>query len=324
MAKLQRWRQRGRAGEGDSPVEAEESDGAGTDPGEGEGTPDDHEAGQEPEADGPEARDDAEDFGPEPGELEPEEFEPEIPASRYRDDARGALRDWPPLVLVQACHPKQAIATAIGVFLVAILAGREAREAGVILMTVLVGQGIVGLHNDLVDRRRDAAHETPAKPIADGRLSTVNAWTALILLALLLLPLAITTGITAGLIYLAAVAVGMLGNVLFRTTPLSVWSWAVSFGMLPAYITYGGWGGQAIGTPPETAMTILFALFGVGIHFLRSVWGLVPDHEDGWTYLPLKLGLKLGATRLLVLSTLYLAVVLVAIAITAGQVGISR
>ena len=50
---------------------------------------------------------------------------------------------------------------------------------------------------------------------------------------------------------------------------------------------------------------------------MRAVWGLVADHEDGWTYLPLKLGLKLGATRLLALSTLYT----VGIAVALGVVG---
>lgn len=264
--------------------------------------------------------------GASPDEVEATEQHP----TRGHDPSTGedgpgfSLRDWQPTLLFQAAHPKQAVLTALGVFAIAIIAGRPARESGVILLTVLVGNVILGWHNDLVDRRRDHAHGTPGKPIADGRLSTTDTWFALILAALLLLPLAITTGITAGMIYLTSVAIGMLGNVLYRTTPLSWWSWAISYGMLPAYITYGGWGGQATGSPPETSMTILFALFGVGVHFLRSIWGLVADHQDGWTYLPLKLGLKLGATRLLLLTSAYLAVVLIAIAITAGQVGIAR
>ncbi len=47
-------------------------------------------------------------------------------------------------------------------------------------------------------------------------------------------------------------------------------------------------------------MVVLAALLGVGVHLLRSIWGLVADDEDGWTYLPLRLGRRLGATRLLV------------------------
>ena len=60
------------------------------------------------------------------------------------------------------------------------------------------------------------------------------------------------------------------------------------------------------------------------MHFTRAVWGLVADHEDGWTYLPLKLGLKLGATRLLALSTLYVIGIVVALAVVGSNVGLSK
>ena len=41
-----------------------------------------------------------------------------------------------------------------------------AREAGVVLLTVLVGQTILGWHNDIVDRQRDQAHGLTGKPLA--------------------------------------------------------------------------------------------------------------------------------------------------------------
>ncbi len=233
-------------------------------------------------------------------------------------------RQWTPLLLAQAAHLKQAIVTALAMGGAAVLAERSAREAGVVLMTVLVGQVILGWHNDIVDRERDAAHHTPGKPIADGRLDPGAAWYAIIVAALVLVPLSITTGITAGGIYLVSVCVGMLGNVVLRTGFFSWVTWAVSFGMLPAYLSYGGWGGQAVGDPPETAITILAGLLGIGIHFTRAVWGLVADHEDGWTYLPLKLGLKIGATRLLALSTLFVIGILVALGVVASDVGLSK
>lgn len=231
---------------------------------------------------------------------------------------------WTPLLLVQAAHAKQGIVTALAMGGVAVLAGRPAQEAGVVLLTVLVGQTILGWHNDIVDKARDAAHGTPRKPIADGRLDAGAAWYAIVVAALVLVPLSITTGITAGAIYLVSVCVGMLGNVVLRTGFFSWVTWAVSFALLPAYLSYGGWGGQAVGEPPETAITVLAALLGVGIHFMRSVWGLVADHEDGWTYLPLKLGLKVGATRLLAISTLYTIGIVAALAIVGSNVGLSR
>ncbi|HJQ07629.1 MAG TPA: UbiA family prenyltransferase [Nocardioides sp.] len=239
---------------------------------------------------------------------------------RPRRGLRGSLV----LSLSQAAHLKQAVVTALVVGGVAMAAGRSAREVGIVILTVLTGQVILGWHNDLTDRLRDHRLGTPGKPLADGRLEPGTVWYAIVVAALVLVPLAVTTGITAGCLYLASVAIGMLGNVTFRKGILSWWSWAVSFGLLPYYLSYGGWGGKFVGTPPEPAIVVLAALLGIGIHFMRSVWGLVGDHEEGWTYLPLKLAMKVGATRLLALSTTYTVAIAVAMVVVGAQVGLSR
>ena len=75
--------------------------------------------------------------------------------------------------------------------------------------------------------------------------------------------------------------------------------WAAAFALYPAFLSYGGWGGQERGAPPEIAVTVLAAVLGVGVHLLTSLWGLVADNEDNWTYLPLRLGRRIGASRLL-------------------------
>lgn len=241
-----------------------------------------------------------------------------------RSAPAAGLRNAVPLLLVRAAHAKQAVVTALCMGGVAAVTGRAPREVGVIVAIVLVGQTILGWHNDVVDRFRDAEHDVPAKPVADGRLAPGSVWYAIVVAGLLLVPLAVTTGITAGCIYLGSVAIGMLGNVLLRTGVLSWWSWAASFALLPAYLSYGGWGGQAEGPPPETSITVLAALLGVGVHLMRSVWGLVADHADGWTTLPLRLGLRMGATRLLGLATLYIAVIVVLLGVFGAREGLSR
>lgn len=250
----------------------------------------------------------------------PEDGRPLLPSATDRHFGGGLLA----LQLLQAAHAKQAVTTALAMALAAAVSGRPARETAVVLLTVLVGQTILGWHNDIVDRQRDQAHGLTGKPVAMGRLSTETLWYALFVAALLLVPLAITTGIKAGCLYLASVAVGLLGNVVLRTGFFSWWSWAASYALLPAYLSFGGWGGQAEGNPPEPVILLLAALLGIGIHFMRAVWGLVADHEDGWTYLPLKLGLKLGATRLLALATVYTAVIAILIAVMGAKVGLSR
>lgn len=224
--------------------------------------------------------------------------------------------------LIKAAHAKQAITMALAVAVAAVVSGRPAREAAVVLGTVLLGQGILGLHNDIVDRQRDHAHALTSKPLAMGRLSAETAWYAVITLFLALLPLSFLNSITAASFYLGSVVIGMVGNILFRTGFFSWWSWAASFALIPFFLSYGGWGGEDAGDPPQMLMVILAALLGIGVHFTRAAWGLVADHEDNWTYLPLKLGMKIGATRLLALSTTYTIAMVIAIAVVGTQVGL--
>lgn len=326
---MQRWRRTRSAGEGD-PTDLQEehgvvdTDGAVPDP-----APED--AGEPAEPTEPAEPDDAREAPDEVPAVAPTPREkPELPHVAERSGVGGLLfggrrpEEMPLLQLLQAAHAKQAVTTALVVGLVAAVAGRPAREAGVVLLTVLVGQTILGWHNDIVDRQRDAAHSLTGKPLAMGRLEAGTVWYAIVVATLLLVPLAITTGIRAGCLYLAAVAVGMLGNVLLRTGFFSWWSWAVSFGLIPAYLSYGGWGGQALGSAPEPVIVGLAAALGIGVHFMRAVWGLVADNEDGWTYLPLKLGARLGATRLLALSTVYTTGVVIALVVAGAKVGLSR
>jgi hypothetical protein len=237
---------------------------------------------------------------------------------------RAAVAASGPVLLLQAAHPRQAVLTGLGLGVVAVAADRPVREAAVVAATGLVGQAILGWHNDIVDRDTDARHRTPRKPVSDGRLDVGSAWYALVLAVLLVIPLSITTGVDAGTFFLAALAVGLLGNVVLRRGRLSWLSWAVQYALFAPYLALGGWGGTAVGDPPEVAMVVLFALLGVGVHVLRSLWGLVADDADGWTYLPLVLGRRLGAARLLLVAAAYTGVVLALMVVVGGTVGLRR
>ena len=229
---------------------------------------------------------------------------------------------------VLAAHPLQALFTALGVAAAAALIERPAREIGVVFLTVIVGQTILGWHNDIVDRHRDARHleagRASRKPIADGRLEVGNVWFALSCAVLLVVPLSVSTGVTAGSSYLLSVGVGVVGHLVLRRGIYSWIPWAIAYALLPAYVAFGGWGGSAEGQPPQVLMTLLAAALGVGVHTLRALFGLVADHEDGWTYWPLRLSLRLGATKMLLLTMTYLAVLVVAILITAATVGLQQ
>jgi len=226
-----------------------------------------------------------------------------------------------PVQLVRVAHPLHALVTSLALGGAALATGRPPREAGLVTATALVGQAVVGWHNDLVDRARDAAHERPGKPLASGSLDPGSVWFAVACGVLLVVPLALGNGITAGCAYLLSVAVALLGNVALRRTAFSWLPWAASYGLLPAFLSYGGWGGQSVGDPPTVVVTVLAALLGVAVHFLLALPDLVDDNADGLRHLPLRLALRTGAPRLLWISivvTVFLTASLVVAAATVG------
>jgi 4-hydroxybenzoate polyprenyltransferase len=235
----------------------------------------------------------------------------------------GLTRSWP-VLLLRAAHPRQALLTAAGLAAAAALSGRPAREVVLVLATVLVGQAVLGWHNDLVDRDRDRRHDPVGKPIGGGLLDPGTAWFALVCGVLLVVPLSVQNGVTAGSAYLISLVVGLLGNVVLRGGLLSWLPWAVSFALYPAFLSYGGWGGDATGSPPEIPVTVLAALVGVGAHVLRALPGLVADHEDGSRSLPLRIALRIGATRLLVLALAWTVLALAGLLVVGSVVGLSQ
>jgi 4-hydroxybenzoate polyprenyltransferase len=250
---------------------------------------------------------------------------PEAPEDAEAGSAPFRLRDLTPFLLLRCAHPRQALLTALGMTVAAALAGRPGRELLLVLGTVLVGQVILGWFNDLVDRHRDARHHRTGKPLADGRLEPGTLWFCLALAVFLVVPLSVANGRYAGAAYLCSLAIGMLGQWGWLRRGLLSWlPWAASYALYPAVLSYGGWGGQAEGAPPELLVTGLAALLGIGVHFLTALWGLVADREDGWRYLPLRLGLKLGASRLLWVAGTYTALVLVGLALAGTYVGLAQ
>src|SRR4051794_19359308 len=53
---------------------------------------------------------------------------------------RRPVRDWTPLLLARAAHPRQAVLTALGLAAAAALDGRASREIALVAVTVVVGQ----------------------------------------------------------------------------------------------------------------------------------------------------------------------------------------
>lgn len=203
------------------------------------------------------------------------------------------------------------------------MAGREDKEIGLVFATVLVGQFLLGWHNDVVDADRDRSHDRHNKPVARGHLDRSTAWFAVACAVLLVVPLSIANGGKSGGSFLIYVAIGMAANAgLLRRTKFSYLTWMASFAVLPAFLSYGGWNGEGDGGPPSLLLTALSALLGIGVHLLTSLPGLVDDNKDRIRHFPLILAMRTGAPRLLVIAGLYTLAVSAGILIAGLEVGL--
>jgi 4-hydroxybenzoate polyprenyltransferase len=235
------------------------------------------------------------------------------------EPARRAPGQW--RSLFQAVHPKQAVAVAVVVGALVALMGRPPREVGVSAAAVLLAQLIMGLVNDLCDVELDRASGAPRKPIASGHLPQGNASFAVAVLTLLVIPLALQNGLLAGAFLLATLVLGLVHNRWLHRTALSFVGWAGTFALLAAFVTWGGWGQDADGSAPYPAFVALVAALGVMVHFLTSLPDLVHDNLARVRHLPLRVALRTGAPRLLVISvvlTIAVVAVLVYDALTVG------
>lgn len=226
--------------------------------------------------------------------------------------------------LVLASHPLPTLSMTVALAAAAALSGRPGIEVGLVAATVLTGQLTVGWINDVVDRDRDRQVGRQDKPVAMGWIDPGTVVFAAACAVLLVIPLSVANGTAAGVAHLAAVASAWLYNFWFKRTVLSWLPYAVSFGLLPAFLSYGGLGGGMHGAPPTLAMTVLAALLGIGIHFLNVLPDLVEDRETGVTHLPLRIALRIGAPKLLWVSVTWTALVGAGIIIAALTVGLRQ
>ena len=235
-------------------------------------------------------------------------------------DGRRSGRQLP--ALVRASHPRQALAIALVVgLLVGLSRDDAAKDIAVAAAAVLVAQLIMGLVNDLLDVDLDKASGSEDKPIAMGVVPSGNASFAVAVLLLLVIPLSLQNGTSAGLFLLATLAVGYVHNRWLHRTVLSWVGWAATFTMLAWFVTLGGWGNAADGSAPYTWFAVLCGLLGICVHFLTSLPDLVRDNASRVRHLPLRVALHTGAPKLMLISVVATVLVVATLVFQAASTG---
>ena len=234
------------------------------------------------------------------------------------EKAPGQLRSF-----LRAVHPRQALVLAVVVGLFVYLMGRPAREVLVAAAAVLVVQLVMGLANDLSDVEADRRSGASGKPVAEGIIPPGNVSYAIAMLLLIAIPLSLQNGIAAGLFLLATLVVGFVHNRWLHRGLLSWVGWSATFALLTFFITFGGWGNEADGSAPFPSFVILSALLGLLVHFLTSLPDLVVDNKSDTRHLPLRVALKTGAPKLMVVTLVATVVVVALLIYKALAVGIA-
>lgn len=248
-------------------------------------------------------------------------------ATNPAGDAGGPVSERPRPTLfdpLRATHPRQALLSAAVVALAASLLGRPVREVLVAAAAVLLVQASLGLHNDVCDVAIDRRSGVPGKPIAQGAVGRSDALWLMLVLLFAAVPLSLQNGTVAGIALLATLPVGWIHNRWLHRGRLSWLGWAVTFALLPAFLAYGGWGAGMHGSPPTITVTVLAAALGVCVHVLTSLPDLVADNRAGLRTFPVRIGLRIGAPRLLAAAVPLTAIVAAALVLCAVSLGLSR
>ena len=173
----------------------------------------------------------------------------------------------------------------MAVGLLALAAGRGWTTAWAVT-AVLAGQLFVGWTNDYVDRDLDRRAGRTDKPIVTGEVPAGRVRAAALVALAACVPLSLANGVPAAAVHLFAVGVATAYNLWLKTTPASVLAYAVSFGLVPAFVTLGLHPGHL---PPAWA-TLGAALLGAGAHFTQVLPDIEEDRRLGIRGLPQLLG----------------------------------
>ena len=191
-----------------------------------------------------------------------------------------------PIALALSTHPGPTVAVTVVTAVLALGTGLDAGRLALVTAAVFFNQVSVGLSNDWIDAKRDAAVGRRDKPVARGWISVPAVRTASIVTVVLAVLLTLPLGWAATLAHVVFIASAWSYNLWLKRSPLSVLPFVVSFGLLPAIVTLST-------VPPFFApywMLGAGALLGVAAHFSNVLPDLADDAATGVAGLPHRLG----------------------------------
>ncbi len=176
------------------------------------------------------------------------------------------------LALALACHPGPTVAVTTVTAVLAVAVGHGLGSGVLVTAAVLAGQLSIGWGNDWLDRERDRRSSRRDKPIAAGAVAPATVLTAALAAVGGCVVLSLLNGTVPGTLHLAAVAWAWAYNLGLKATVASPVPFAVSFGLLPAFVVAAAPGSE----PAPVWMVLAGALLGTGAHFAN----VLPDLDD--------------------------------------------
>lgn len=193
----------------------------------------------------------------------------------------------PPLVaLLRSCHPGPVVAVTTMSALYARSRRQDVFKILSVAGAVLAGQLAIGWQNDALDVGRDRTSERGDKPAALGQIQPEDLTVAAALAGGACAVLSLLSGPSAALTHLVAVGSAAMYNMGLKATPLSIGPYALSFGLLPAFVTLAE---PTRRWPPWWTMGSA-ALLGAGAHVANTLPDLSADRANGVVGLPHRLG----------------------------------
>ena len=198
---------------------------------------------------------------------------------------------------IDACHPGPTATVTVVVTVLAAAAGRDALGLLLVAGATLTGQLSVGWCNDAYDAGRDRLAARAAKPTVRGDVTARSLWiaAALALTAAIVLSY-VAAGPVGGTAHVLAVLSAWTYNLELKTTVLSPLPYAVSFGLVPAFVTYG----LTPPSPPAAWLVATCALLGVGAHLANAIPDVESDEQVGAGGLVAAIGVRASAVASLV------------------------